>query len=207
VILQQPSAAHIEEALARVYARAEFTERRTPALVQFMRDLWNGFREWIASLWEMVLPERSGPIVQWLLYALVAGAALWALTHLILSLQQSETRDAARAATAAGDARARDVTWWENAARAAAQDNRFRDAALFLYNAVLLRLEARGELRYHPGKTPGDYRREVRAHARTRTVFEQFIRALLPAAFGARTPDAATFETMRAHAAELGVHA
>ena len=207
MILQQPDAAAIEEALTRVYARGEFTAQRTPRLVQFMRDLWNGFRDWVASLWEFVLPERGGPVIEWIIWGVVLGAALWALTHLILSLQQSDSSDAARGVANAADARTRNAAWWENAARTAALEARYRDAALFLYNAVLLRLETRGVLHYHPGKTPGDYRREVHAHAPARAPFEQFIRALLPTAFGARTPDAAAFEAVRTHATELGVHA
>jgi hypothetical protein len=207
VILQQPDAAAIEEALTRVYARGEFAPRRTPPLVQFLRDLWSDFREWVSSLWEFVLPERGGTVMEWIVWGVVVAAALWALTHLIMSLQQADAGDAARGPAIASDARTRNAAWWETAARMAALEGRYRDAALFLYNAALLRLESRGVLQYHPGKTPGDYRREARAHATAHAPFEQFIRALLPAAFGPRTPDAAAFEAVRAHAAELGVHA
>jgi hypothetical protein len=207
VIAQQPDAATVEQALERVYARAEFTERRTPALVQFIRDVWNDFRDWVSSLWDFVLPDRGSTAFEWIVYAVVIAAAVWALAHLIRSLQQSDAGDTTRGATNSADARTRNAAWWESAARDAALHGRYRDAALFLYNAVLLRLETRGALRYHPGKTPGDYRREVRAHAATRAPFEQFIRALLPAAFGPQPPDAAAFESVRVHATELGVHA
>jgi hypothetical protein len=115
-------------------------------------------------------------------------------------------RDAAEPVQATVGLPVEDAAAWEAAARAAAAAGRFRDAAIALYLAAVLRLEERGILRYHAGKTPGDYRAEARLHPESRGPFDTFIRQFLPVAFGARTPDAAAFHALRTTAVDLGVN-
>lgn len=205
--MQSLSPDTVEAALARVLARPEFAERSTPALLQLISDLAAAFRTWIASLLGSWVPEQWYPAFTWLVIALLAGFAVWALYALVSALTGSpRTPETAAPGMRQVSVRGEDAAWWESAARAAAAAGQFRDAAIALYLAAVLRLEERGVLRYHPGKTPGDYRSEVRAHAESRRPFESFIRQFLPVAFGARAPDAASFRALAASAAELGVN-
>ena len=197
----------VDAALARVLARPEFAERSPPALLQLISDLAAAFRAWIASLLAGWMPEEWYPAFTWLVIGLLCALAGWALYALVTALIGSP-RAQASAAPSIPQAvvRGEDAAWWESAARAAAAAGQFRDAAVALYLATVLRLEERGVLRYHPGKTPGDYRSEVRSHPDSRRPFENFIRQFLPVAFGARAPDAASFRALSASAAELGVN-
>lgn len=198
----------VDAALARVLARPEFAERSPPALLRLISELAAAFRAWIGSLMAAWMPEEWYPAFTWLVIGVLCALAAWALYALVMALIGAPRAQGSSAPSIARQAgvRGEDAAWWESAARAAAAGGQFRDAAIALYLAAVLRLEERGVLRYHPGKTPGDYRSEVRSHPDTRRPFETFIRQFLPVAFGARAPDAASFRALAASAAELGVN-
>ena len=197
----------VDAALVRVFARPEFAERESSGLLRLVSDLGKAFRQWVGSLLSAWVPEQWHPAFTWLIVAVVSLLALWALVTMVRALVGSPgRRDAAEPVQAAVGLPVEDAAAWEAAARAAAAAGRFRDAAIALYLAAVLRLEERGILRYHAGKTPGDYRAEARSHPESRGPFDTFIRQFLPVAFGARTPDAAAFQALRSTAVELGVN-
>lgn len=196
----------VADALARVYAREEFSERGVPALLQLIRDVRASVTSWIRGLLSDLLPESWPAFVSWLLLALLVIAAALALFHLVRAVAGPRHRVAVPEPLRLVEDGVRDVAWWEAAARAAAAQGRFRDAAQALYRAVLHRLDEADALRYQADKTPGEYRREVHAHP-ARSSFDRFVRQFLPVAFGARAPDSAAFEALRASAAQLNVHA
>jgi hypothetical protein len=206
--VQQPDAAEVGRALDRVFARREFTTRELPGLLQLLRDTWDSFRSWISSQLLRMLPDSVPPALGWLVLGLLVLLAAWSLAVLVrgeLARRRPRRQVAAGAVPAAPGPR--DAAAWEAAARDAAAAGRFRDAALALYVATVLRLEERGTVRYHAGKTPGDYRSEVKADPTTGPSFDLFVRQFLPVAYGPRSPDAGSFNSLRSAAAELGVHA
>jgi hypothetical protein len=205
--MQSLSPDTVDAALAAVFDRPEFAQRESPAVLRLISDLVAAFRQWIASLIGGWLPDRWQPAFTWIVIGLLAALAAWALYALVSALVGSRTAGRAPAHTTLGVAvRGENADWWESAARAAAAAGQFRDAAIALYLATVLRLEERGVLRYHPAKTPGDYRSELRSHPDSRRPFEAFIRQFLPVAFGARAPDGAAFRALATSASELGVN-
>lgn len=205
--MQSPPADTVDAALARVFARPEFAEREAPELLRLISELAAAFRFWVASLLRSWVPELWHPAFAWLLVGLLCALALWALYALVSAvIGAPRPVDVPRRDGRAVHTRGETAEWWESNARAAAAAGRFRDAAIALYMAAVLRLEERGALRYHPGKTPGDYRTEVRSHPASRRPFDAFIRQFLPVAFGARAPDAAAFHALAASATDLGVN-
>lgn len=201
------SADTVDAALLRVFARPEFAERESSGLLRLVSELGRAFRQWIGSLLSAWVPEQWHPAFTWLIVVVVSLLALWALVTFVRALVGAPVRrDAPEPVQAAEALRVEDAAAWEAAARAAAAAGRFRDAAIALYLAAVLRLEERGILRYHAGKTPGDYRAEARSHSESRGPFDTFIRQFLPVAFGARTPDAAAFQALRSTAVDLGVN-
>jgi hypothetical protein len=200
--------AEVDAALSRVYASPDFAERATPALLQLVADLWNAFWVWVWSLLPGVFAAMTGPAVPWIIGGLLVAAAVWALVLLLgnrVHVRHGGARPVVR--TRSAGASPRDAAQWELAARNAADLGHFREAAHALFLAAVLRLEERGVLRYHTGKTPGDYRREVRADPATSGHFERFVLRFLPVAFGAAEPGADHFDELRSTAAHLGVHA
>ena len=56
----------------------------------------------------------------------------------------------------------RDEKWFHRLADTLATQGRFAEAMQAAFTALMLRMDARGILRYHPSKTPREYAREAR---------------------------------------------
>ncbi|HEY7766995.1 DUF4129 domain-containing protein, partial [Longimicrobium sp.] len=147
-------------------------------------------------------------VLFWILVGILAAlglALIVALLYTILGRLSDAGAASARtpSAGAQGPRRTLDAAGWEEEARRLAAEGRYRDAAVALYQALLLRMEAAGAVRYDPAKTPGDYRMEARPHALSRPL-AAFLRAFEPAVFGGRSLDAGVYERLRGAAAEAG---
>jgi hypothetical protein len=203
-----PGAVEVQQAVARVYARPEYAER-------------HGLREWInrklaeAFGW---LGDRLGsfselrlshPWIWWTVVIWLVITVVVLLGHLIWTTWQAARR-AEPAAPAAGKTartRSRTAADWEAEAARLAAEGRLREASAALYQALLLRLDRRGAVRFDPSKTPGDYRREARPHPEAARALGVFLRLFEPVAFGGRGLDAEGWERMRLAAADGGADA
>jgi hypothetical protein len=206
-----PTEAEVRAALERVYARPELAPR-TPgffdgvraAIGRVLRRVWDLF----GSFGDL---RGDSPIVYWLVMGTLIALGLAIIGYFIHNtlLRLGETDPAprpARGTAGAIDARARTAAEWEDEARRAAAAGRYRDAAVALYQALLLRLEASGVLRYDPAKTPGDYRREARKAPQAAGALTSFLRGFEPVVFGGRALDAAGYDRLRGAAGEAGAH-
>jgi hypothetical protein len=205
--MQTLSSAQVERALREVYSQPEFAEQTRGT------DLWGWVREQIGvavmRLFEWLntfrAMQEARPIVFWLIVAWLSLTAAALLVHLIYTSTSAFTRTRTEHGGREDVPRGpRGATDWESEARRAAAEGRLRDAALALYHALVLRLDARGALRFDPSKTPGDYRREVRAHPEVARPFTAFLRGFEPVAFGGRALDADGYERLRTAAGEAG---
>ncbi|HYW07585.1 MAG TPA: DUF4129 domain-containing protein, partial [Longimicrobium sp.] len=165
------------------------------------------FFRWIADTFGLVRGlQGSAPVLFWVVVGLLAVTAVALLAHLLYSVTRGGgTTTVSPAAPAPVGEGPMTAAEWEEVARRAAGAGRLRDAALALYQALVLRLDARGALRFDTAKTPGDYRREIRAHPDAARPFATFLRGFEPVAFGGRSLDAAGYERLRAAAGEAGV--
>jgi hypothetical protein len=204
-----PTAAQVDEALRRTYARPELKPREPGALDgvrAWWRELWSRIGHWLGGLGDL---RSDSPVLYWLMIAVLVAAGLAILGYLLWSTLLRMEERGAIAPTAAGrsgapNARARSAAEWEDEARRAAGQGRYREAAVALYQALLLRLEAAGAVRYDPAKTPGDYRREARRDPRAAGALTAFLRGFEPAVFGGRALDGDGYERLRTAAAGAG---
>ena len=206
-----PTEEQVRAALERVYARPELAPRPPgpldgirAALGRLMRRVW----EWFDRFGDL---RGDSPVVYWLvmgtLIALGLAIIIYFIHNTLLRLgEQDAAPRPARGPGAPIDARDRTAAEWEDEARRAAAAGRFRDAAVALYQALLLRLEAAGVLRYDPAKTPGDYRREARKAPQAAGALASFLRGFEPVVFGGRALDAAGYDRLRGAAGEAGAH-
>jgi hypothetical protein len=206
-----PSAPDVARAVEKVYARPELA----PPARGPLAPVWEAIGRFFDRMGEALGRLFGGlasdnPVLFWILVALLAALGLALIVALLLAiLGRLSDADAAPARAAAAGAQAvrrpRDAAGWEEEARRLAGAGQYRDAALALYQALLLRMEAAGAVRYDPAKTPGDYRMEARPHALSRPL-AAFLRAFEPAVFGGRSLDAGGYERLRGAAAEAGAH-
>lgn len=204
-----PSAEQVQQAVARVYARPEYQEQ-------------HGVREWISRMlaegWAWVLDKLGAfsglrlthPWIFWLVLGWVGITAVALLAHLVWTTLQAARRGEPEPAAASGKSarvKPRTAADWEAEAARLAADGRLREASAALYQALLLRLDGRGAVRFDPSKTPGDYRREARPHPDASRALGGFLRLFEPVAFGGRGLDADGWERMRLAAAAGGADA
>lgn len=208
---QQPSAAEVDEALARVYARPEFADSGAPTwlqtIVAAIAEVREAIRRFTAELLESVGAAAGSEVAVGLIVSASLVLVVWIVTRLARGRRAAWNAwnggGASRAAVAADGGR-RDAAGWEAEADRAIAEGRFRDAAFALYHALVLRLEARGTLRFDVTKTPGDYRREVARHTDASRMLNRFLRLFEPLAWGRHGEDANTLEQLRAAAARAG---
>ena len=204
-----PSAAEVQAAVARVYARPEYAERHgiREWINRKLAEAWGWLADRLGSFGEL---RMSHPWVFWLVVIWLSVAAVALLGHLVWTALQAARRaepepDAVGGKT--GRSKPRTAGDWEAEAARLAAEGRLREAAAALYQALLLRLDHRGAVRYDPSKTPGDYRREARPHPDAARALTGFLRLFEPVAFGGRGLDADGWERMRVAAAEGGAGA
>jgi hypothetical protein len=197
-----PGRAEIEEALAGVYARPEFIERGPPAWQTALARIFEPVVDFFDRFFERVAPGPAeagylvwliGGILGLIAIVVIAGWIRWALTG---RGRDPFARRPRRRSSAPEPGRPTAVEEWEARARGLAAAGRLREAALALYQALLLRLEASGSVRVDPAKTPGDYRREARGHEAGFRVLDEFLRGFEPIAFGNRPVDAVAYERL-----------
>jgi hypothetical protein len=206
--MQLPGAEQVDHALREVYAQPEFVaDTKPPGLMELIGEQIGRAFSWIIDrLSGIGALENAGPVVFYIMVVLLAAAALGLLAHLFYTsgVAFSRERGAGPGDEGAALRGPRTAADWEGTARRAAAEGRLRDASLALYNALVLRLDARGALRFDPAKTPGDYRREVRANPEVARPFAAFVRGFEPVVFGGRALDLDGYERLRAAAGEAG---
>jgi hypothetical protein len=207
-----PAAGEVRQALDRVYAREELAPppAEIPTLLQRLREAW----EWAASTWDgwirsLLGMHDSAPVLFWVVVGWMVVTLVAVLVHLAYTAvaawrgRQRGPRKVASAKGAAAGAPVPDTPEaWDAEARRAAAEGRLRDAAVALYQAVVLRLDARGVVRRESAKTPGEYRREARRDPVAGPAFTAFLRLFEPVAFGGRPLDPAGYERLRGAASE-----
>lgn len=199
-----PTPAAVQRALAGVLGRPEFQSHEATGPLAWLADRYHALQAAFLSLVSRLFALKlTAPALFWLVMAYLALGAVAILTHLVytaMDVRRGHPRRSRRSVASAGTTAETD---WATEAERAAAAGRFRDAALALYQTLLRRLEALGAVRYHPAKTPGDYRREVRAHPLRARRFDAFLRGFEPVAFGSRAVDRPGFERLSAAAREV----
>lgn len=193
-----PTAAEIQNAVAQVYARPEFQERHTWQewlMARVGRALaWLGEHlSWLRDL------RLTNPVVFWIVIAWLVVALLALVGHIVWTAVQVARRGdhGKDDVKAAGPRKPRGIADWNAEAARLAAEGRLREAAAALYQALLLRLDALGAVRFDASKTPGDYRREARKNPEAARTLGGFLRLFEPVAFGGRELDSDGWERLK----------
>ena len=150
-----PTAEEYRQAADEVLAREEF-QRPDPTILERIR-------EWVGERLDSVIEELSGggagSVVGWIVLVGAAAALAWALTRLGRTVQGDP---AVAAATVRIDEGHTPDEWRERAVQAEAEQ-RWKQAILYRYRALLGDLVRAGVVEDIAGRTTGEYRREVEA--------------------------------------------
>jgi hypothetical protein len=206
-----PDSAAVGRALEAAFARPELAPPSPSPLRVWLAGVWNAFWEWVRGFFPgLQVGTQELRVLSYVVIALLVIAAVVVLLFLAGVAGEWWTGRERRAPSGSDALRQHDADevtgaeGWEAFARRAAERGEWRTAVLALYQALLLRLDEHGALRYDAAKTPGDYRREVRSDPALGRAFEAFLRGFEPVAFGTRPLDGAAYGRLRVLAGELG---
>lgn len=175
----------VKRALEEVFARAPYAWVDRPSFAQWLRDAWLGLRAWLESF------ERSNPA----LFNVFLGALVLLLVALLVHIGyvvwQILRRHEGAAAPAVHAATSRALNAAGHLARAdeLARAGAWPDALGHRFLALVLELDGRRALRFHPSKTPAEYIAEARLEGRGRESLADLVGRLYRHVFGAAPCD------------------
>jgi len=165
---------------------------RGPMLI---REWWLRLQQWLEAL------QHGHPnLFLALIIALVvilAGVVVHGVVVMMLTVRGAAARESG--GVAPRPAR-RGASWYFGEADALAAAGRYREAMQAAFTGEALELDARGALRFHPSKTPGEYAREARLPAGERDSLRARVGILYAVVFGGAAFGADDYRRWRAAA-------
>lgn len=184
---QLPSAEEVSRTLADILSGPEFESFESGLLASVLGRLWTRFWEWIAG----IFPDIPAPESE-LLTVLIVVIACTVVSLLVLRLLPDSHRRSTRRDPDAMPDQLRSAGDWLRVARERAHARQYRRAATALYQGLVLTLERKGAVVFHPSKTPGEYALEAAGGGaideREKADATTFIRSFQKLAFGHQAP-------------------
>jgi hypothetical protein len=169
--------------LDSVFAGQAYQWVEHPNPLAFLARWWDAARRWLAGL------EQRQPTLYWLVVWLLVALLVVIVVHALWVLAQ--TLRAAGAPEEAGGGpttpEVRGAAWYRREAQRLARAGRYPEAMQADFLGLVLELDQRRLLRFHPSKTPNEYTYEARLAEPARAAFRDLVRALYGYAF-AREP-------------------
>jgi hypothetical protein len=145
---------------------------RADAPAQLLR-WWFDLTRWLGQL-----SERA-PLLYWSVVAILVAILVVIFVHAgYVLLQTFRAAGAPPELDTAPPPLLRGPAWYRRQAEALAAAGRYGEAMSAGFTALVLELDARKLLRFHPGKTPNEYTYEARLNDSSREAFRELVRAL-----------------------------
>ena len=181
--------------LDSVFAAPEYRWVERPNPLAFLLRWWRLLVDWLARV------QERHPDLFWLLFwALVAVLAL-ILVHagwvMLQTLRAAAAPPSADAGTAGVEIRS--AAWYRREALRLASEGHYPEAMQADFLALVLELDARHVVRFHPSKTPGEYTGEAKLAGESREAFRALVGLLYGYAFARRPCGPAEFAEWRRH--------
>lgn len=198
-----PSADEVSRTLADILSAPEFQAFEGGLPTRVLSWLWTRFRNWL-STWFPEISEAQAEILTVLVVAVCFGAVAFVVMR---SLPQADPRSAGRDPDAVPD-ELRTARDWLRIATERARAAEYRRAATALYQGLVLTLERRGAVDFHPSKTPGEYALEVAGAGaideREKAGTADFIRSFQELAFSHDAPTSSGYRGLAQLAGQVG---
>ncbi len=163
-----------------VFADPVYDWVERPAVLGWLADGWR----WLTAALQQ-FQDANPALFRWFQVALVAVLML-ILLHAVW-VMVSATRAASGRERPVGNSppeAPRTTVWYQDRADALATEGRFAEALLAAFQALVLDLDGRGVVRYHPSKTPREYTGEATLTSADRERFGALVGMLYGYVFG-----------------------
>lgn len=178
-ISQAPGADSLRSVLDSVFAAPAYRWVERPDPLAFLARWWEALRDWLDDV-RATHPDLFQLLIWALVLALVAILVhgFWVMAQTIRAAQAPQGAPGETAPEARGAA------WYRREAVRLARAGQYPAAMQVDFLALVLELDQRRLLRFHPSKTPSEYTYEARMDASSREAFRGLVRSLYGFAFG-----------------------
>ena len=177
--------------LDSVFAAPAYHWVQRPDHVSWLRHAWLAIKDWYANLREA--HPLGFQILMYTALAVTVAIVLHAAWRFF-----ADVRPVDMATAADTPAFRRDEAWYRREADRLAATGRYAEAMQADFVALVLALDAREALRFHPSKTPGEYARESTFAPEARARFRDLVTRLYAYAFARMPCGAGEFAAWRA---------
>ena len=199
--LQTPAADSVSAALDRVFSATKYDWEASSDPFRFLRELLYDLAMWLEGL------RESHPAVYVVLLGLLTGVLLAILVHFgYLVWRALRPRALPEGDRSAAAPAWRDAAWHVNEAVRLATLGRYAEALAHRFTALILELDARQALKFHPSKTPAEYSAEARLDERDRGALNELVAALYRHLFGGAPCSAQDLDSFDRRAAALATY-
>lgn len=165
-----------------VFKASEYQWSDIRPRLSFLARWWNALREWLGRLWET--NPAAAEFLFWALIVLLLAIFLHGGWIMLRTIKNANAPDRGEGPVIASVIR--DERWYQRRAEAMASEGRFADAMHAAFTALVLKLDARGIVRFHPSKTPQEYAREAKLAAESRRGLLDAVGMLYSCAYAGR---------------------
>lgn len=165
--------------LDSVFRAPEYRWVTRPNLFGPLIEQWQRFMNWLSGL------STAAPALYWLLIiglvvllVVIVVHASWVMVQTLKAAGAPGGND-----PAAAPAEVRGARWYRRQAERLAAEGRFAQAMQADFVGLVLELDQRGQLRFHPSKTPYEYIAELRGNETARSEFGGMVQSLYGYAF------------------------
>lgn len=182
--------------LDSVFAAPAYQWVERPHPFAILGRWWRQLIAWLEGL------QGRHPDVFWLLFWVLVGILTLIVVHAGWVMLQTvrAARAPADVLAARGLPEIRGATWYRRESERLAREGRYPEAMQADFLALVLELDARKIVRFHPSKTPNEYSYEAALRAEQREHFRALVRSLYGYAFARQPCGPAEFAAWRSRA-------
>lgn len=193
----------LRAALREVFARAEYRWNERPDPWGWIVGVWYRLLDWLDAV------QRGHPAGFKVLLALLALVLVGLLAHMgyvVWRITRPTARTPAAGAGGISGPQLADMRAHRVRAEELARAGRYAEALAHRFVALVLELESRRAVAFHPSKTPAEYVGEARLDAAGRASLAELVARLYRHLFGGAPCDEGGYREFGAAADELGRH-
>ena len=193
----------LRAALRDVFARPEYRWSERPDPWGWIVGVWYRLLDWLDTV------QRGHPAGFKVLLAVLALVLVGLLAHMgyvVWRITRPTARTPAGGAEGIGGRELADARAHRARAEELARAGRYAEALAYRFVALVLELERRRALAFHPSKTPAEYVGEARLDAAGRASLAELVARLYRHLFGGVPCDAGGYREFGAAADEVGRH-
>lgn len=197
-LLQGVSADSVHRAVREVFARPEYQWVQSTHR-HWLRDLWRGLRDWLARL------NADHPVAAKLLFWAALALLIGLLVHIGFTVWRIYRATVAPPAAAAPGLMTAPHTarTLEARADALARQGQYAEAMAYRFLSLLLELDQRKLVSFHPSKTPAEYAGDPRLGSAGQAGFTSLVTRLYRHVFGGEPAGEAEYREFGSDAGAL----